>query len=178
MPHLYEIEVKFDQLDIVKIHTGLPTTISFDAYPGRSFTGTIDEIDPNPIDEQGVVLYKAYIKLLASDIQIFNKMDTTVVVSLGATTGLVIPSISITSTGWRDFVQKQVGTDFINQEIVITLTNWAEALIGSWLQVGDKITKRTFVINNKTPAWGLFGGPPRNWGAWGNVQRSQQAWAR
>jgi len=52
-----QISAKIGESDIGLIATGQPVTFQVDAYPGRSFTGTVRQVRLNPTVEQNVVSY-------------------------------------------------------------------------------------------------------------------------
>lgn len=162
VPGIYEVNVLFDQLDIVKINLWQEANIVFDAYPSETFTWVISSIDPTPQTDQWVVSYQAKIILQKWGKNIYNQMSATVDVTLEKKENvLVIPSLSITSTWDIKSVQVWKDNQLQTRDIVTGLTDWKNTEIVSWLDEWEKITKKVFKIVSKA-AWFSFG-PPRTW---------------
>jgi len=52
-----------DETDIGKLAPGIPARITVAAYPGRSFTGAIEKIEPQAVVEQNVTLFAVLISV-------------------------------------------------------------------------------------------------------------------
>lgn len=52
-----QIEAQVDQTDIGKVTVGQKVTFTVDAYPGKTFTGTVSVISKKPVTQQNVVYY-------------------------------------------------------------------------------------------------------------------------
>jgi len=55
--------VRVDETDIGKLAPGIPARITVAAYPGRSFTGAIEKIEPQAVVEQNVTLFAVLISV-------------------------------------------------------------------------------------------------------------------
>ncbi|MGB5133081.1 MAG: efflux RND transporter periplasmic adaptor subunit, partial [Steroidobacteraceae bacterium] len=55
--------VRVDETDIGKLAPGIPARITVAAYPGRSFTGAIEKIEPQAVIEQNVTLFAVLISV-------------------------------------------------------------------------------------------------------------------
>ncbi len=56
------------ELEVVDLQEGQPVSIEADAFPGATFTGTVDSISGFPKNDQGDVLYMVRIKLDSQDL--------------------------------------------------------------------------------------------------------------
>lgn len=52
-----QVETAVDEADIGRIREGLPVTFTVDAYPGRSFSGRVEQVRRKPEEVQNVVTY-------------------------------------------------------------------------------------------------------------------------
>ena len=55
--------VRVDETDIGKLAPGIPARITVAAYPGRSFTGAIEKIEPQAVVEQNVTMFAVLISV-------------------------------------------------------------------------------------------------------------------
>jgi HlyD family secretion protein len=55
--------VRVDETDIGKLSQGIPARITVAAYPGRTFSGTIEKIEPQAVVEQNVTLFSVLISI-------------------------------------------------------------------------------------------------------------------
>ncbi len=55
--------VRVDETDIGKLAPGIPVRITVAAYPGRTFAGTIEKIEPQAVVEQNVTMFAVLISI-------------------------------------------------------------------------------------------------------------------
>ena len=69
MADLGEVRVRalVDETDVGKLAPGQPARITVASYPGRTFTGTIEKIEPQAIVDQNVTLFPVLVSLPNSD---------------------------------------------------------------------------------------------------------------
>ncbi|MDD5751708.1 MAG: efflux RND transporter periplasmic adaptor subunit, partial [Candidatus Peribacteraceae bacterium] len=91
------ITILLDQVDIVRVKTGQPATLTLDAIPGRSFSGSIFEIDPTPVQSSGVVSYNVSVRMpTPDDLTILSGMTATVNIETARKENvLAVPSLSL-----------------------------------------------------------------------------------
>jgi HlyD family secretion protein len=58
-----QVRAKIDETDIGKIQPAMPTRVTLEAYPGRSFRGEVVKIEPQALVEQNVTLFPVLIRL-------------------------------------------------------------------------------------------------------------------
>jgi HlyD family secretion protein len=68
------LECRVDEADIGKIHLGQKVVFTVDAYPGRSFDGTIVQIRKAPMTFQNVVTYSVIVSVENPDLALFPGM--------------------------------------------------------------------------------------------------------
>lgn len=100
-PGLVNVESQIDQIDIVKIRVGNEAELRFDAYPGRTFSGVVSQIESYPQNTDGVVLYTTTIALQKSDADIFlNGMTAELNIEQSSERQAVsLPSIAVSQSG-------------------------------------------------------------------------------
>lgn len=70
----FEIEANVSEVNITKIAVGNEVRITFDAFPGKEFTGTVSYIDPAETLVDNVVSYKTKVLFSAGETKIKNGM--------------------------------------------------------------------------------------------------------
>lgn len=100
-PGLVNVESQIDQIDIVKIRIGNEAELKFDAYPGRTFSGVVSQIESYPQNTDGVVLYTTTIALKKSDADTFlNGMTAELKIQQSVEReALFVPSIAVSQSG-------------------------------------------------------------------------------
>jgi HlyD family secretion protein len=66
-PNAIRVDVTVDETDVAKVAVGKPTTITFDAVPGRTLRGKVISVAPSGTLSQGVVTYPVSISVDSRD---------------------------------------------------------------------------------------------------------------
>ncbi|MBW7954205.1 efflux RND transporter periplasmic adaptor subunit [Candidatus Gracilibacteria bacterium] len=150
-PKLIEIKMKLDQIDIVKIKKGVEGQVSFDSQPGKVFTGTIDQIDTKPIDENGAKKYVVKMVIDIGDLNIFSGMSANVeIVFEKIDDAVLVPTMAIEqdpSTGENYVTVKQNGKK-IKKVVQTGIARDGVTQIISGINVGDEVLEINFDANN------------------------------
>lgn len=105
-PSLVRIDATVDEANVVKLKTGMPVNITFDAIQARPFQGTVASITPSGVTQQGVVTFPVTV--------VFNTQGTTIPPGTSANLSFVIdskqdvlavPSRAIQRQGRNSYVQ-------------------------------------------------------------------------
>ena len=144
-PNLIEINLNISQGDIVKIEKGMKILYTFDSYPDISFTGSIDQIQSSPIQENGVSKYKVSSYAQKPEgIKIYSWMKASVkIVTHTLDNVLLVPSLSVqTDKVWRksvtvvneqgEHISRIIETWFSdgkNYEVLSGLQEWEKILL-------------------------------------------------
>ncbi len=103
----YEVDLSFDQIDIVKVAVGMPASIVLDAFPTETYTGNVASISAVPTVTSGVISYVAKVILTIPRTDIYSKMSATVeIVTTSKDNILVIPTSAITSENGKSYVNR------------------------------------------------------------------------
>lgn len=138
-PDALVVTILLDQVDIVRVRKGMAASIVFDALPGQTFQGTIDEIDSTPQESSGVVSYEVSIRMpTPKDLTILSGMTTTVVIETTRKDDVVtVPNLALKRANGTTTVQTADGrtvevqtgaTDGRYTEIVSGLTEGQSVL--------------------------------------------------
>jgi HlyD family secretion protein len=73
-----QVDTNVSEADVGRVRVNQPATFTVDAYPGRTFTGTVTSIREAPINVQNVITYDAVIGVSNSDLKLFPGMTANV----------------------------------------------------------------------------------------------------
>lgn len=104
----YEVSAAFSEADAAKLKVGQPATVTFDARPDATATGTVTAVDLEPTTSTGasaVTTYQATITLDSAPQDLLQGMSASVVVTVNeATDVLWLPSAAISTAGGQSTV--------------------------------------------------------------------------
>lgn len=73
-----QVDTNVSEADVGRVRVDQPATFTVDAYPGRTFTGTVTSIRQAPINVQNVITYDAVIGVSNPDLKLFPGMTANV----------------------------------------------------------------------------------------------------
>ncbi len=73
-----QVDTNVSEADVGRVRVNQPASFTVDAYPGRTFTGTVRSIREAPINVQNVITYDAVISVTNSDLKLFPGMTANV----------------------------------------------------------------------------------------------------
>ena len=73
-----QVDTNVSEADVGRVRVNQPATFTVDAYPGRTFTGTVTSIRKAPINVQNVITYDAVIGVSNADLTLFPGMTANV----------------------------------------------------------------------------------------------------
>jgi HlyD family secretion protein len=73
-----QVDTNVSEADVGRVQVGQPATFTVDAYPGRTFRGTVTSIRKAPINVANVITYDAVIGVLNEDLKLFPGMTANV----------------------------------------------------------------------------------------------------
>jgi HlyD family secretion protein len=104
----YHLNVSVDEVDIARVASGQPVTVTLDALPDLSFSGQVERIAPAATVNAGVVSYAVRIALDAADARVRAGMTATADIVVDEARGVVlVPNWAIRRD--RDTGQAYVG---------------------------------------------------------------------
>ena len=147
-PTKLEMWIYVDETDIGLVTPGLPVEFSVDAYPDDTFSGSVDQIYPQPEIRDNIVYYRALVKLPAeSAAKLRPEMTTQCRVIVDSKDNvLIIPNNAIK---WVDdeqvvYVQTPGGHELAHPKLGLIGPDVSEVLEG--LKQGDKVATRLNII--------------------------------
>ncbi len=140
-----EVVLQVSELDVSRIAGNSSVQLSFDAFPGENFSGTLSTINSKETKVEGVPVYEAFVELQA-DPRIKTGMSANASIILSSKDNvLVVPSYLITKSGDINTVEV-LNTDDKIETRTITLglvgtDNMVEIVSG--LNEGDQVLAKT-----------------------------------
>ncbi|MFZ0727561.1 MAG: efflux RND transporter periplasmic adaptor subunit, partial [Desulfobacterales bacterium] len=151
-PALLEMWTYVDETDIGQVHPGQPVEFRVDAYPGRSFEGTVDAIYPEPEIRDNIVYYRALVKINPEQAPFLRPEMTTQVQIIVAVKDDVL-NIPNNALKWVDglqvvYVQDETGkTRQVTPKLGLAGVNRTEVLDG--LAAGEKVATQLVLPGGK-----------------------------
>lgn len=163
-PNMMEIKIKLDQIDIVKVKKGMDAQVTFDAYPEKIFTGTLDTIDSKPIDDNGVKKYQVKMIIDKWELNIFSWMSANVDIVFEKKEGVILVptmSIELNNETWESYVTLLKDGKKVKQIVEIWLSSNGNTEILSWLEIWDKALEvnfdaNMFQVEDFSNGWGMM----------------------
>ncbi|MES3004646.1 MAG: efflux RND transporter periplasmic adaptor subunit [Patescibacteria group bacterium] len=136
-----ELESNVSEISIAKVSVGDKVAVSFDAFPGELFSGTVTYIEPAETIIDGVVNYKVTVAFSEKYPQMKSGLTSKLEIITEEKAGvLVVPQYSVITEGEETFVLKQSGEEFVKTKVMLGLKGQdgtVEVLSG--LAAGDVI---------------------------------------
>ncbi|MFH1375293.1 MAG: efflux RND transporter periplasmic adaptor subunit [Patescibacteria group bacterium] len=135
---LVQLAIALDQVDVVKVKLQQSVEVIFDALPGQIFEGSIEAIDPAPVEQSGVVSYEATITIDRGETRILSGMTAAANVIIAEEKNvLTAPTGAISSRDGENFVRKIVDGQEQRIKIEIGISDGKKTAIKSGLLQGD-----------------------------------------
>lgn len=139
-----EIEANVSEVNIGKVSLGNTVSISFDAFPGETFTGKIFYIEPAETIVDNIVNYKIKVSIDTPIPNIKSGLTSNLIIRTNEKLGVIkIPLYAITREGDTASVLRVVGTKGETEKITVTtglIGNDGSVEILSGLSEGDVLT--------------------------------------
>src|SRR5690242_9012446 len=98
-----ELSGQVDESDIGKLHPGQPVTFTVDAYPGRTFRGTMTHVRLYATTTNNVVTYQAIVSAQNPDLKLLPSMTATMKVEVArASNAIRVPNAALRFRPSRD----------------------------------------------------------------------------
>lgn len=134
-----------DETTIRQVSTGQDATITFDAFPGQSFSGKVLEVPLQGALQGDVMTYSVPVSLTGAEkLTLLVGMTANVEIQVGTVTNaLLVPTMALTQSNNRYQVQVPNTTDPTGSPesvpVEIGLSNGTYTVVTKGLNVGDKI---------------------------------------
>jgi RND family efflux transporter MFP subunit len=141
-------KISLNEVDAAQVKLGDTATVTFNALPGVTATGTVSQIDTIGTVAQGVVSYSAKIVFDASDKGAKPGMSVSATIATGKDSGVLLaPNSAVLSSGSTSTVQVLDGVAGAKDGATITLTKAPSSVS---VQTGDSDNAHTVITSGLT----------------------------
>jgi len=146
------IEVDFPQADSPSLRQGASATVTFGAWPGQQFHGSVDRVYPQLAETSGKL--RASIAIANPERRLKLGMFANVDVTASPVDGLVVPTDAIVDSGKRTIVFVARGEGYYEpRDVVVGRSVGDKTVIVQGLQENeDVVTRATFFIDSESNA--------------------------
>ena len=144
-PTRLEMRTYVDETDIGRVHIGQRVEYYVDTYPNRTFSGTIDEIYPQPEIRDNIVYYLAIAKVLKEEAEYLKPEMTTHVriIYQELNDVLTAPNAAIKFEKGKQIVYRVTGPNKVERvEVEIGLRGEDDTQILSGVNEGDELASK------------------------------------
>ena len=135
-----QIETQVDESDIGKIKVGQQASFTVDAYPGKSFSGTVERISQKATVQQNVVYYGVVINVNGGGDLLKPTMTARVTINTGESKAvLTLPLSALKMQNNQQYVVIQRGGKTENVPVTMGLSGEDRVEITSGVQEGDQV---------------------------------------
>jgi len=135
------VDVQVDETQISRVELGDPATITFDALPDITATGTVTFINPVGQSSSGVVNYTVRVQLDESNPEILLGATATIVIDTGAAESLLTVPVAAVQTDSQGEYVMRVNSDGSTERVSVvsgTVTGTSVVVKGD-LTAGDVV---------------------------------------
>lgn len=101
-----------DETDIGRVQAGQPATVTVEAYPGRTFRGTVSKVEPQAVVDQNVTMFPVLVELANPERLLKPGMNAEVSVSIARRENVVtVPNGSVVNPREAASVGTALGLD-------------------------------------------------------------------
>jgi RND family efflux transporter MFP subunit len=155
--------ISVSEVDIASVQVGQIATITLDALPDTTLTGTVATVDAVGTTTQGVTTYGVEITLDSIPKQVAPGMTANAnIVTNTKENALIIPSTAVQSQGGQNTVQIEKNGTMQTAQVTTGISNDTDTEIISGLSAGDTVvtnpTTNTTAAARTTTGFSLFGG--------------------
>ncbi len=145
------VSVNLTEIDVVKVALGDTANITIDAFPDRTFRGTVFSIDTVGSVSSGVTTYPTVITLDSADAAVLTNMSASAtIITDTKQNALVVPSSAITTENGTSIVKIRVNGRVRPVEVKTGLASDTETEILSGLKAGDTVITGTSASSTGT----------------------------
>lgn len=153
-----QVKMGVDQADIAKLTVNQAVTISLDAIPDKTFSGTVVFIDPIPTNNQNVITYTVDTNLVSPDPRVRLGMSANVSVDLGKVENvLLVPNLAVKTVNGSKVVTKVVAGKQTDVDVTVGVSDDKNTEIKSGLKSGDKVVVGVVTVSSTSGGGGPFG---------------------
>ncbi|OIO13041.1 hypothetical protein COV53_00695 [Candidatus Gottesmanbacteria bacterium CG11_big_fil_rev_8_21_14_0_20_37_11] len=166
------IQVNLTQIDTPKVKVEDKATLTFDAFPGKTFTGKVVSIDTIGSVSSGVTTYPAVIKLDTEVPEIFSNMTASATIMTQIKDNVIlIPSSAVQTQNEQQTVRVLKNGNMEQVDVETGISSSTQTEIVSGLSEGDEIvTSVVFSTTNGQQRSGQTQSPFSSFGGGGSIR--------
>lgn len=164
------IKLQASEVDIPKIKPGQKATITLDAYEGKTYVGTVEQVDTAGTISSGVVTYNVFVSFLAPPDNLRPGMSATVNIETAKKDDvLYIPSAAVQKNNGQTTVRILQNGQVTSVPVETGLTSDSDTEITSGLTEGETVVRSVVTSSSQRTFGGNspFGGGFRTFGGGG-----------
>lgn len=161
---VYQATVNLTEVDVTKVQSGQKATITLDAFPDNTLTGTVLAVNTSGTVSSGVTSYSASILLDKADLDIYTNMALSAqIITSSIDNVIMVPSVSIKTNNGQKTVQVLKNNKVETVAVEVGASNDTQTIIKSGINEADVVITATSTTaksstNTKTSSSSLFGG--------------------
>jgi RND family efflux transporter MFP subunit len=155
------IKVQATEVDLPTIHAGQKATISLSAYSGKTFVGTVEQVDSVGAISSGVVTYNVFITFVAPSEDIKPGMSATVIIQTSRHDNVLsVPTSAVQTSQGQSTVRVLKNGQVTSVPVTTGISSDADTEITSGLTEGDTVVTGVVSTSQGSSSTGAspFGG--------------------
>lgn len=138
------ITIKISEIDIPKVHISDNVTMTADAFPDKTFTGRVSDIDTTGSNSSGVVTYPVTVTADTDNDQLYPNMSVTAnIITLTKDNVLLVPSSAVKTTNGESTIQILKNNKVQQVTVMVGESSDTQTEIKSGINEGDEIVTST-----------------------------------
>ncbi len=134
------VKVQASEVDITNIQAGQKATISLSAFSGKTFVGTVDQVDTAGVISSGVVTYNVYVTFVAPPATIKPGMSASVTIQTARKDNVLsVSSGAIQTSNGQATVRVLKNGKVSSVDVTTGLTSDTDTEVTSGLAEGDTV---------------------------------------
>lgn len=145
------VSVSLSEIDVPQVKAGDKATVTFDAFPGKTFTGKVTSIDTTGSVTSGVTTYPAAIVLDTEVSGLLANMSASVsIITAVKDDVLSVPTSAIQTSNGESTVRVMKNGQITSVTVTTGITSDTETEITSGLSEGDTVVTSTISTSQTT----------------------------
>jgi len=161
------VKVQATEADIASIKPDQKATITLDALPGKTFVGTVNQVDNAGTISSGVVTYNVYVTFVVPSDEIKPGMSATVAIQTAIKHDVItVPSAAVQTTNDQATVRVMKNGKVSSVDVTTGISSDTDTEITSGISEGDVVVTGT-ITTGTTAATGTASPFGRSLGGFG-----------
>jgi RND family efflux transporter MFP subunit len=143
------VTLDLTEIDIPNVKIGNKATVTFDAFPDKTFTGTVFAINTTGSVSSGVTTYPTTVTLDTENTSIYPNMSASANILIASKENvLMVPTSAVQTQDGQNYVRVLKNNQVQNVNVTTGISSDTDTEIVSGLNEGDEIV--TAVVQSKT----------------------------